>query len=134
MESFKNYLRSQNMIFELQDFGVTFDYQGGTFAVFEDEDDKNYFQLCMPAVFDIEDTEISKPEILNILNEISSATKCVKAVLMDDGAVWMNIETFIDSTPEFKDFFFRLLNILHASRMQLVDAVRQLLKDKEKEA
>lgn len=75
----------------------------------------------MPGIYN---TENNRGLVLESMNEINTKKKAVKAVLMED-SVWLNIEMFIDSTPDLEDFFLRLLDILHASRINFYQAIQK---------
>lgn len=131
MEELKKFLRSENMIFELTDFGITFKYQGLRYAIFEDEDDAQFIQIALPSIVDIENVDITPSQIFILLNKIARERKCIKPVLIDDTDVWLNVEILIDATPRFGDFFFRSLNALGAARSELYTYIQEYDKYKK---
>ena len=53
---------------------------------------------------------------------ITRDMKVVKAFLVEDH-LWLSIELFIDSTPEFGDFFVRCIEILVAARHKIAQEI-----------
>ena len=88
------------------------------------ENDRQYFNIIMPGIFDFADhPEIQRLTVLEAMNKINAQYKVVKCVC-DEEDVWLTTEIFIDSTPDIEDFFERLLNILHQSRMEFFQYLR----------
>lgn len=116
MEIYKNWLRSRNVKFSELPFGILFQYQGGTFIISDNAEDKLYLQVIMPNVYEASSYE--KEKAMKVMNKMNREFKALKATMQDDGQVWLAVETFIDSTPDIEDFFDRILMILLQGRMK----------------
>lgn len=116
MEIYKNWLRSQGVKFDELPFGIGFRYQGGSFIIADNSDDKLYLQVIMPGIYETNPNE--KGKAMNAINKINKEMKALKATMQDDGHVWLTVEFFIDTTPEIGDFFGRVLNILLQGRLK----------------
>ena len=124
MDIYKNWLADNGVKFEEKDYGLTFKYQGGYFIIGNNANDLQYFNLIMPGIYDFADhPEMPRIKVLEALNKINAQYKVVKAVC-DDEDCWLTTEIFIDSTPDVEDYFERLLNILHQSRMEFFQILR----------
>ena len=124
MEIYKNWLSENGVKYEEKDYGITFKYQGGYFIIGNNDKDAQYFNIVMPGIYDFADhPEVERVKVLEALNKINADYKVVKAVC-DDEDCWLTTEIFIDSTPDVEDYFERLLNILHQSRMEFFQILR----------
>ncbi|MFR9574355.1 MAG: hypothetical protein SNG79_01685 [Rikenellaceae bacterium] len=125
MEVFKNFLVRENFKFEESEYGLHFAYQGANFFIANNDKDKLYLQLVMPAIYDCEKNNANKNFVLYAINKVNVETKAVKMLLMSNDEVWINIEMFLDTTPVLDDFFYRLLNILHGSRRSFYEYLKE---------
>lgn len=119
MEIYKSFLSRQNIEFQVYEIGICFEYQGASFIVIDNEGDKQYLQLVMPNLYEVPSSVAEEYKVLEVLNKINCDTKVVKGIIMqlgDTKHVWLNIEMFLDDSPEIDSFFFRALNILHQSK------------------
>lgn len=124
MDIYKNWLMENGVRFEEKDYGLTFKYQGGYFIIGNNSKDSQYFNIVMPGIFDFGDNpDVPRIKVLEALNKINADYKVVKAVC-DQEDCWLTTEIFIDSTPDVEDYFERLLNILHQSRMEFFQILR----------
>lgn len=124
MDIYKNWLYENGVKFEEKDYGITFKYQGGYFIIGNNEKDAQFFNIVMPGIYDFADhPDVERVKVLEALNKINAHYKVVKAVC-DEEDCWLTTEIFIDSTPDVEDYFERLLNILHQSRMEFFQILR----------
>ena len=124
MDICKNWLSENGVKYEEKDYGLTFKYQGGYFIIGNNSKDSQYFNIVMPGIFDFGDNpDVPRIKVLEALNKINADYKVVKAVC-DQEDCWLTTEIFIDSTPDVEDYFERLLNILHQSRMEFFQILR----------
>lgn len=121
MEIYKNWLRSNGVKFEELPFGLGFKYQGAGFILWDNSKDKQYLALSMPNIYDVDGNEF---KVLQIANKINEEIKAIKVVVRD-GRVWLNIEMFIDNTPDIEDFMDRLLDILLECRIRFGDELHK---------
>ncbi len=103
------YLQSQGLQPTAQNWGVDFKYQMRNFTVLKDDNDDQFFQLCMPGIFDV--TEDNLAASLIACNTINNTKKVVKAV-NNEGKIWLCYEVLVDSTPEWGEFIPRALGML----------------------
>ncbi len=124
MDIYKNWLSENGVKYEEKDYGLTFKYQGGYFIIGNNSKDSQYFNIVMPGIFDFGDNpDVPRIKVLEALNKSNADYKVVKAVC-DQEDCWLTTEIFIDSTPDVEDYFERLLNILHQSRMEFFQILR----------
>ena len=79
----------------------------------------------MPGIYN-ENSPANKSKILSVLNDLNREMKIAKARYEPDNTVWLAIEMFIDRTPDLKDFFFRVMDILHETRMRFVNKMSNI--------
>lgn len=115
---YENFLKENGITFEKHEYGLRFDYQGGFFVIFYDDNDPQYLNLCMPNVLAVSEDDLAKAYF--ILNEINNNKKVIKATINKENAIWFSAELFVNKDPELKDFFFRLIGGMHQSRFQLL--------------
>lgn len=120
MQIYKDWLRSYGVKFEELPFGLAFKYQGANFILWDNSKDQQYLALSMPNIWDVDGEEV---KVLRAANKINGDIKAIKAVIRDN-AVWLNIEMFIDNTPDIEDFMDRILGILLECRMKFAFAMQ----------
>lgn len=110
-----DYLRTQGFCPEIEeDTGnVAFKYQMVTYLYINNDDDKDFFQLTIPFIY--EATEDNRDVTLEAINKTNSHYKVAKVSLLDNN-VWVFFESLLDNTPEIGDIFPRALNILYGAR------------------
>ena len=118
MNIYKSWLKQHGIPFKELPFGLHFQYQGGSFLVADNSGDSQFFQLIMPNIYQGEVSE--RNHMLEMCNKINEDKKVVKAHITDDNRVWLSTEILIDNTPDVDDFFDRLLQMLHQSRMEFM--------------
>lgn len=118
MNIYKVWLRENGIPFEEKSFGLSFRHQGGMFLLFDNSEDFQYLHLAMPCIYEGNSSE--RVRLLEICNKINYDKKVVKACVMEDSDVWLSTEILIDNTPDVNDFFDRLLQMLHMTRMEFM--------------
>ena len=116
MQIYKNWLRDNNIQFEETPIGILFHYQGGGFLIANNSNDRQYLQILMPNIYKVSPYE--KTQAMEVVNKMNVEFKCLKTLIQDDNSIWLSTEIFIDSTPDIKDFFSRLLSILLSGRIK----------------
>lgn len=119
MEIIKQWLKANGYKFEVESFGIAFKHQGGNFLIEDNSDDKQYLQIIMPYVHQLEKSS-EKEKALEVCNEVNRKYKCLKAYLVEEDSIWLSVEMFMDQTPDLDDFMERLLHILHAGRLEIL--------------
>lgn len=120
---YQQFLSQNHITFQSTPLGLLFEYHGGHFIITDPDDDTLYLQIVMPNVYRIRSNNLETGKVLRILNELNKKRKAVKGILVDD-SVWLNVEMFIDQTPNLSDFFFRILDILHSARLEFSSLYR----------
>ena len=114
-ENVFNYLKNQGLVPKYDNRGnIEFKYQMRSFLFFANNDDEQFFQLTLPAIFEV--TDDNRMAALEAMNQINDTTKVIKLTVTKSNSVWESTELLLDSTPELDDIFPRLLNILLNSR------------------
>ena len=122
---YESFLRSQGFKYERQNFGISFQYQGRNFLIFDDSNDELYLQVLMPGIYKL-NSLTEEYKVLKALNNINNEIKAIKGCLHDD-VVWLHIEMFMDKTPNVEDYFIRLLDILIRGQMSFAEQMSRML-------
>lgn len=109
-ELMMQFLKKEGLMPEVMDNNnIIFKYQMRTFMYVENDEDASFFQLMMPAIYDV--TDDNRDAVLVAANNITKGYKIVKCVVMDDN-VWLSAETLLDSSPQLEDIVPRFLELL----------------------
>ena len=109
-ELMMQFLKKEGLMPEVMDNNnIIFKYQMRTFMYVENDEDASFFQLMMPAIYDV--TDDNRDAVLVAANNITKGYKIVKCVVMDND-VWLSAETFLDSSPQLEDIVPRFLELL----------------------
>lgn len=116
----ENWLKEQGFRSNRDDNGtLCFRYQGANLICFKYDEDKQYLQILMPAIYKVDGDRI---KVLEAINTTTRDTKVLKAYLVDD-ILWLDIEMFVDSTSHIDDFIERCLDILIAGRQRIANEI-----------
>ena len=120
IELVKEYLSSEGYRYNVDDDGdIHFKYQGTNLFITNSGEDEQFFRIIMPNIYVVENNRM---KVLEAANMITRDMKVVKAFLVEDH-LWLSIELFIDSTPEFGDFFVRRIENLVAARHKIAQEI-----------
>lgn len=119
---YKNWFKKNNISYNQTDAGLVFEYQNGIFVITENSNDKEYFQLIMPNIGEINDNNFG--DMLVAVMAINREKKCVKC-FVEDGNVWLSTEILLDQTPEIEAIMPRLLSMLHGARNEFRSKIKQ---------
>lgn len=109
-ELMMQFLKKEGLMPEVMDNNnIIFKYQMRTFMYVENDEDASFFQLMMPAIYDV--TDDNRDAVLVAANNITKGYKIVKCVVMDND-VWLSAETLLDSSPQLEDIVPRFLELL----------------------
>lgn len=112
-ESVLNYLKSEGLMPQENNFGITFKYQMCNFIIFKDDDDQSFIQISMPGIYDV--TEDTLMDVLMACNEVNTSIKVAKTIVSDN-SVWIMYELVLDSSPVYEDVIPRGLDTLMSAR------------------
>lgn len=116
------FLRSQGFKYELDEDGdLFFKYQMRNFLYYANDDDQGFFQIAMPAIFDV--TEDNREAVLEAANSVTASIKVAKVVIIGE-KVWLFAELLLDSTPVYDDIVPRVLDILMGTQQQFYEALQ----------
>ena len=109
-----DYLKHQGLVPEYNEYGnIRFKYQMRTFLFFVDDNDKSFFNLTLPGIYDV--TDDNRLAVFEAINEVNEKTKVVKLTISGN-SVWCATEIMMDTTPELDDLVPRLIGILMTAR------------------
>ena len=96
-ENVLNFLRQQGFCPEIdEDNGnILFKYQMSNFLYVNNEEDDEFFQLLMPAIYDV--TDDNREVVFEAMNSVNHSIKVVKASIIDT-AVWLFFENLLVRT------------------------------------
>lgn len=118
-----DWLKSQGLCPSMDDNTITFKYQMKNFVYFADDDDQNFFQLCLPGIFDWNDENLEA--VLKAINEVNIGRKVIKGGTIGD-SVWLFFEVLLDESPEFEDIIPRGLGMLLGGQEFFYDKLREM--------
>jgi hypothetical protein len=100
--------------------------EGLNFLYFRDEKDDQYFRLCLPGIFDVNnDNEYA---VLKAMNGANASMKVVKLYIVgdeeEDRDVWVAFEILLDNTPDIGDFMDRAIGLLRAGRQDFYNRLQ----------
>ncbi len=107
------FLKSEGLMPEETEFGITFKYQMCNFIIIKDDDDQSFVHIAMPGIYDV--TEDTLFDVLMACNEVNKSIKVAKVVANDDN-VWIMYELVLDSSPVYDDVIPRGLQTLMSAR------------------
>ncbi len=99
---------------------IVFKYQMTTYVFFTDENDDEFFQLTMPAIYDV--TEDNREIVLEAANKVNQSMKVIKIIVTQD-SVWVLFEILLDETPQVEDIMPRAFRIMEDGRRQFYDLI-----------
>lgn len=94
---------------------ILFKYQMRNFIYINNDEDEDFFQLALPAIFDV--TEDNRELVLEAANTTNFNIKVIKCCIIRDN-VWVFFENLLDSSPEVQDIIPRALAILQGAQQQ----------------
>ena len=109
-EMFLEYLRQEGYAPRFEDDDVIFKYEGKTFLLNCDEEDKSFFRLLLPAFWEIESEEEER-RALKAINAVNLRMKVIKVFSIHQN-VWASVELFLDPFESFKLVLDRCLDLL----------------------
>lgn len=99
---------------------ITFKFQMAHFLFVNNDEDEEFFQLLMPAIYDV--TEDNREMVFEITNRINRSIKVVKACVVDD-SVWLFFEILLDHSPEVDSIIPRALQILQGAQQHFYQEI-----------
>ena len=113
------FLKTQGFCPEVDEHGgIIFKYQMATFLFINNDEDKEFFQLAMPHIYQV--TDDNRDIVLEAANKTNTSMKVAKISVLDD-SVWAFFEILLDQSPDVKDIIPRALNILMGARQTLYE-------------
>ena len=122
-EQIREYLTSEGLRPQEEDFGFFFRYQMLNFYIHWDEDDAFYLSISLPNIFEAD--ENNRGDVLEVLNKLNMSRKVVKCILADQ-SVWVTAEQLLDTTPNYSDIIPRTLGMLMQARELFYDTLRNM--------
>ena len=106
---FKQYLSNKNIDFTIESQCViSFKYKQHHYVMMYDDEDPNYFCICLP---DVEASDTITDVIRTKMNQISREYKVAKLIEVDNH-VWITAETFVFNYVGIQSLFDRLISLL----------------------
>lgn len=108
---FKQYLCNKNISFtEISQQIISFTYrQHHYLMIYNEEEDPNYFCICLP---NVEASDFITDDIRTKLNQIGREYKVAKLIEIDN-QVWITAETFVFNYAGIQSLFDRLISLLN---------------------
>lgn len=117
MKLYREWLLFNGIKFSENPIGFMVTYQGASFVIPYNYDDKQFLQILMPDIYNASDKTVIA---LKIINQLHLDLKVVKATLNSKGYVGLSIEMFIDSSPVIDEYMERLFDILFEARSRFM--------------
>ena len=106
---FKQYLSNKNIDFKVEGQNViSFIYSQHHYLMIHDEEDPNYFCICLP---DVEASDTITDDIRTKINQISREYKVAKIIEIGN-QVWITAESFVFNYVGIQSLFDRLISLL----------------------
>ncbi|MCR5573507.1 MAG: YbjN domain-containing protein [Bacteroidaceae bacterium] len=99
---------------------IVFKYQMTTYVFFTDENDDEFFQLTMPAIYDV--TEDNRELVLEAANKVNQSMKVIKIIVTQE-SVWVLFEILLDETPQVEDIMPRAFRIMEDGRNKFYELI-----------
>ena len=119
-----NFLKQQGFCPEVEEYGIAFKYQMKNFIFWKNDDDRGFFQLILPGIFDVNEENINT--VLHAANRVNCDLKVAKANVMNGESVWLFFEILIDGTPVFEDLVPRALDILLGAQAAFYKSLQEV--------
>lgn len=121
-----DYLVAENYQPDLAEDGeIIFKHEGGTYVLYPEQDDSEYFRLVFPAFWEIE-SETERLYALQVMSAINNSHKVLKMYLYNDN-IYAAIEMFIDPIENFKNIFDRSMRVLVAGALAFREEMREIM-------
>jgi hypothetical protein len=117
------YLATEGLRPNKEEFGIHFRYQMLDFLVFWDEGDDHFLRVSIPNIFDVDDN--NRFDVLMVCNELNKQRKVIKAIATED-SVWITAEQLLDQTPVYQDIIPRTLGMLLEARTDFFEKLKNL--------
>lgn len=116
------FLKQQGFLPQVEpdDGSITFKFQMANFVYVNNDEDEDFFQLLMPAIYDV--TEDNREMVFEIANRINTSIKVVKTCIVND-TVWLFFEILLDQSPEVDRILPRALQILQGARQHFYQEI-----------
>lgn len=125
---YTDFLREEGYAPKTTDDGsVQFKFEGRTFYLDVEENDKQYFRLSK-VIWDLEDETVDL-KVFKITNEVSAGAKLAKLYITRNRYIWVSVEMLIDSTPNLGDFFFRIIGIINYAEQRFLEKIKETVPD-----
>ena len=134
-EQIGEYLASEGLRPQEEDYGFYFRYQMLNFFIRWDEDDAllapdRDADLPLEEVMNLaerlmEKDENNRTDVLEAANKVNRSRKVVKCLVLDD-VVWLVTEQLLDSDPNFVDVIPRSLDMLLQAREAFYQGLREI--------
>lgn len=106
---FKQYLSNKNIDITAESQNViSFKYRQHHYLMMYDEEDPNYFCICLP---DVEESNSITDGIRTKMNQISREYKVAKLIEIEN-QVWITAEIFVFNYVGIQSLFDRLIGLL----------------------
>ena len=113
------FLKQEGFFPQVEDNGnIVFKYQMKTFIYVNNDDDEDFFQLALPAIYEV--TEDNREMVLEAANQVNLGIKVVKCCALQDSVV-VFFENLLDNSPEVADILPRALNILLGAQQRFYE-------------
>ena len=122
---YNDFLRSEGYITEVDEDGdITFKMEGGTYFLFAQEEDREYFTVLFPNFWPIE-SEDERTAAYIACCDATAETKGAKVYPMGDN-ICASIELFFGQPDDFKPVFTRAMSTVQAVVAKFAEKMREL--------
>ena len=123
-DMYMDYLRGEGYRPEIdKDGDVLFKYEGGTYFIFVDHEDTQFFRIVYPNFYSI-DTEAERQQVLRATDYATGSTKVAKVFTIRD-RVWASVELLLPSPDDFRPVFGRGMRTLRTAVMSFAEKMRE---------
>ena len=103
--------------------GYGFDYEGKHFLFLPDENDDDFFSICLPGIYDYKENKIG--EHCAITEKLNSSLKYVKAYTIGD-SIWLFYERELMGDDDLENIIQHMIVQLDAGLRFAFDAIKEI--------
>lgn len=111
-----------------EEFGIVFKYQMVNYIFFEDDEDDDYLNICVPYILEV--NEDNMPCVFAAVNHINKLLKVVKMVINDDH-VWACYEAKLPNDAPLEGVLTFAVHSLFIAHQEFIEQYEKLSQSDE---
>jgi hypothetical protein len=121
---YTDFLRSEGYVPEIdKDGDIAFKLEGGSYIIFANEDDPEYYSILFPNFWPIEN-EAERARAYVAASQASAGTKCAKVFVLKDN-VSAAVELLFGEPEQFKEVFRRSIATVRTAAKTFAERMQE---------